>query len=181
MGRGYLVIIVLLATIILASCAQQQSSTVSQNDTPPPPTPPHVPTTNPVPTTNTAPTTNLGKNDTPTHVPTTNSEKGFLEGSVSIGPICGGGEPIHPTPACQPTAETYKAYPIGVWTPDGENKVTVLNPALDGSYRVALSPGEYVVRLDKPPSPISSGFSKKVTITTRATTTLNVDIDTGIR
>ena len=56
-------------------------------------------------------------------------EAGFLEGKISIGPIC----PVEtdpPDPGCLPTAETYKAYPVAVWTADGGRKIIQINPAV---------------------------------------------------
>ena len=104
---------------------------------------------------------------------------GLLEGRISIGPIC----PVEsdpPRPECLPTAETYKAYPVGIWTPDGKRKITQISPALDGSYIVILDPGQYLVKLEKDniggsnlPIIIELGSSDKIT--------LNIDIDTGIR
>ena len=59
---------------------------------------------------------------------------GWLEGTISIGPICPV-EKIPPDPACMPTAETYKAYPVSVYTSDGKVKITQINPSLDGIFQ----------------------------------------------
>ncbi len=150
-----LTILLFILAFLLLGCAQPDSVihvNVSSNATPPLPIPP---------------------SGSP-------SATGILEGRITIGPLCPV-ERIPPDPACRPTAETYKAYPVGVWTPDGKTEVTLLNPALDGSYRVALSPGEYIVRADQQPSRLGGGLPEEVTIAMGATTTLDVDIDTGIR
>jgi hypothetical protein len=108
-------------------------------------------------------------------------EPGFLEGIISIGPICPV-EKIPPDPACQPTAETYKAYPVSVYSSDGKKKIIQLNPSLDGSYNCELSPGNYLVKLDKAQNGIGgSNLPAEVTITSRYNTVLSISIDTGIR
>jgi hypothetical protein len=109
------------------------------------------------------------------------SKIGFLEGRISIGPIC----PVEkdpPDPGCLPTAETYKAYPVSVWTSNGERKVTQINPELDGSYITDLEPGNYLIILETGRSSIgSSNLPVEVNIKSDNITTLNIDIDTGIR
>jgi hypothetical protein len=111
----------------------------------------------------------------------TNQETGFLEGIISIAPIC----PVEtdpPGPGCLPTAETYKAYPVSIWTSSGRRKIAGINPALDGSYKTELTPGIYLVKLGT----ISQGIGNcnlpaEVTITSQHETVLNINIDTGIR
>lgn len=109
------------------------------------------------------------------------ADEGFLEGKISIGPIC----PVEkdpPDPGCLPTAETYKAYPVGVWTPDGKRRITQLNPSLDGTYKTDLGPGNYLILLEKSGGGIgSSNLPAEVTIFAHGSTELNIDIDTGIR
>jgi hypothetical protein len=108
-------------------------------------------------------------------------EPGFLEGKISIGPIC----PVEhdpPDPACLPTAETYKAYPVGIFSPDGNHKITQINPALDGMYSLKLDPGNYLIILETGQKKIGgSNLPIKVKIFSQNKTTLNIDIDTGIR
>lgn len=106
------------------------------------------------------------------------SEKGFLEGKISIGPLCPV-ERFPPDPHCQPTEETFKAWPIAAY--QEKTKIASLNPNLDGTYRVELPAGNYVVDLEK--SMGIGGGNLPVTITIKAgeITTLNIDIDTGIR
>jgi hypothetical protein len=108
-------------------------------------------------------------------------EAGFLEGVISIGPICPV-EAIPPDPGCLPTAETYKTYPISVWKTDGTNKIALLEPAIDGSYRTELAPGNYLVILERNQNYIgSSNLPVEVTIISQNKTILNIVIDTGIR
>jgi hypothetical protein len=106
---------------------------------------------------------------------------GFLEGTISIGPICPV-ETVPPDPACLPTAETYKAYPVRVFTSDGKIKISQLNPSLDGSFISELPPGSYLVVLEKAQNNIGgSNLPVEVTINSQVTTMLNINIDTGIR
>jgi hypothetical protein len=106
---------------------------------------------------------------------------GFLEGTISIGPIC----PVEknpPDPECLPTAETYKAYPVSVFTSDGNTKISQLNPSLDGSFISELPPGSYLVVLEKAQNNIGgSNLPVEVTINSQVKTLLNISIDTGIR
>lgn len=109
------------------------------------------------------------------------SNIGFLEGRISIGPIC----PVEkdpPDPGCLPTAETYDAYPVSVWTSNGKRKIMQLNPELDGSYITDLEQGNYLIILETERGNIgSSNLPVEVTIQSDNVTTLNIDIDTGIR
>jgi hypothetical protein len=108
-------------------------------------------------------------------------EAGFLEGIISIGPIC----PVEtnpPDPGCLPTAETYKAYPVSVWTSNGRRKIAQINPALDGSFRTELAPGNYLVILENEQNRIgSSNLPVEISINPLDKTLLNINIDTGIR
>jgi hypothetical protein len=106
---------------------------------------------------------------------------GILEGTISIGPICPV-ETIPPDPACLPTAETYKAYPVSVFTSDGKTKIAQLMPSLDGSYTSELSAGDYLIVLERAKNNIGgSNLPVMVSITSQDKTLLNINIDTGIR
>jgi|ERR1035437_1758609 hypothetical protein len=106
---------------------------------------------------------------------------GILEGTISIGPICPV-ETIPPDPACLPTAETYKAYPVSVFTSDGKTKVAQLMPSLDGAYSSELPPGDYLIVLERAENHIGgSNLPVMVSINAQDKTLLNINIDTGIR
>jgi hypothetical protein len=105
---------------------------------------------------------------------------GILEGTITIGPICPV-ETIPPSSDCLPTAETYKAYPVGIWTLDGSRRIALIAPALDGSFSMGLDPGEYLIRLDKTSGVGGSNLPKQIVISTQEKTTVSIDIDTGIR
>lgn len=110
-----------------------------------------------------------------------NQETGFLEGVISIGPIC----PVEtdpPQPGCLPTADTYKAYPVSIWTSNGRKKVAQIYPAIDGSYKIELINGDYQVILENGQNrPGGSSLPVEVSIIPQNNTILNIDIDTGIR
>ena len=108
-------------------------------------------------------------------------EVGFLKGVISIGPLC----PVErdpPDPGCLPTYETYKAYPVSIWSSNGRRKIAHVNPALDGSYKIELNSGNYLVILETGQNSIgSSNLPVEVEIRAQAETILNINIDTGIR
>jgi hypothetical protein len=108
-------------------------------------------------------------------------EYGYLEGVINIGPICPV-EKIPPDPGCLPTAETYKAYPVGVFTSDVKRKITQLNPSLDGTFSSKLPAGNYLIVLETAINNIGgSNLPVAVSISSHERTLLNIDIDTGIR
>ena len=107
--------------------------------------------------------------------------RGWLEGTISIGPICPV-EKIPPDPACQPTAETYKAYPVSILSSDGTRKITQLEPSLDGTFTSELAPGRYMIVLESANKYIGgSNLPVFVTIVSQEKTQMSINIDTGIR
>jgi hypothetical protein len=110
-----------------------------------------------------------------------NTDRGILKGTISIGPLCPVVR-IPPDPACLPTAETYKAYQVDVYTSDGVNKIAELIPSLDGNFTSELPAGNYKINLEN--TLVSVGRSNlplEITIQNNDTLIINVDIDTGIR
>lgn len=108
------------------------------------------------------------------------TENGLLDGIISIGPICPV-ETVPPLPECLPTAETYKAYPVGIYTSDGMRMVTQIAPALDGSFSVELFPGQYLIKQEKKYGIGGSNLPMKVVVNNQEKTTILINIDTGIR
>jgi len=73
-------------------------------------------------------------------------------------------------------------FQISVWSSNGNRKIVLINPALDGSYSTELVPGDYLVILDKEQNMAgSSNLPMEVSIKSRDKTILNINIDTGIR
>lgn len=110
------------------------------------------------------------------------TEKGFLEGKVTIGPLCPV-QTVPPDPSCQPTEETYKYWQIAIWTSDKKTKVAQIEPNLDGTYKIELPVGNYIVdfEIQQPFGVGGSNLPATISINSGETTTLNIDIDTGIR
>ena len=105
-------------------------------------------------------------------------ENGTLDGIIQIGPIC----PVEkdpPDPGCLPTAETYKAYPIYINASNGSR--TLINPALNGSFKIELPAGTYLLTLEKKQNIGSSNLPMVVSIDPLGETVINIEIDTGIR
>jgi len=104
---------------------------------------------------------------------------GTLEGKVSIGPIC----PVErnpPDPACLPTAQTYAAWPIGVYK--GSTLVDTLEPMPpDGSYSLELPVGSYTLNLEEQMGIGADNLPAEIVLYADKTTTFDVEIDTGIR
>ena len=106
-------------------------------------------------------------------------QKGILTGTVTIGPLCPV-ETVPPDPNCQPTEDTYKAWPIGVFTIDNKTKLGLIQPNLDGTYSFELPEGAYVVDLETQ-NLFGSTLPATIKIIPQDTTVLDIDIDTGIR
>ena len=106
-------------------------------------------------------------------------EKGFLEGKVTIGPLCPL-ETVPPDPACQPSQDTYDAWPIVIWTADKKTKIATIDPDLDGNYVIDLPNGSYLVDLDRQHR-FNKSLPAPIIIEPNKTSLLNIDIDTGIR
>ena len=107
-----------------------------------------------------------------------NQPNGFLQGKISIGPIC----PVErnpPDPNCLPTEQTYLAYPLSVYSnADGINaKVLEFHGNNNGNYEIELPAGIYEIKLEKG----LRNFSKTAEIKANETTNLDISIDTGIR
>jgi len=108
-----------------------------------------------------------------------NQGSGTLAGHVSIGPL----QPVvregEPEPV--PTPEMYAAWRIVVSTVDNQTDVASVAIDSQGNYEVTLSDGVYVITA-VPSNGV--GFGQQaytVEIAEGATTSLDIDIDTGIR
>jgi hypothetical protein len=107
-------------------------------------------------------------------------DTGLLMGVISIGPLCPV-EQVPPQPPCLPTAETYKAYPVGIWTADGQRLVARILPDISGDYKTVLLPGTYMVKMINQQGIGGSNLPAQIMIIPREDTVLNINIDTGIR
>ncbi len=108
-------------------------------------------------------------------VPVT-STKGYVSGHVTIGPICPVERIDQP---CVIPPEVYTSRSVIVYASD---RTTVREKiALDtkGDYKIALLAGRYWVQIE--PAGIGAGEKKQVTVTSSQVSTVDFDIDTGIR
>ena len=106
------------------------------------------------------------------------TKMGTISGRLSIGPLCPV-ETIPPDPGCQATAETFKAWPLVVYS-SGRERVRRIIADENGSFVVDIPPGRYTI---EPEQKTSLGKTLPIEFTIKAgeTTEVNVDIDTGIR
>jgi hypothetical protein len=102
---------------------------------------------------------------------------GYLEGYVTIGPICPV-EQINVTCPVPPAA--YDARKVVVSTEEAE-VVNVVDIDNTGFYHVALAPDTYIVDINHVGMDHSMDVPTAVTIIEGRTTVLNISIDTGIR
>lgn len=101
---------------------------------------------------------------------------GYISGKVNIGPICPveiEGEP------CNVSEEVYTSRELIVYTSDGKTVHDRINLLPDGTYNIAVGPGSYFVQIS--PAGIGPGEMKAVAVTSLETSTVDFDIDTGIR
>lgn len=108
------------------------------------------------------------------------TQNGKIIGHISIGPIC----PVEtnpPQPQCQPTIETYKAFPLTLFRNDGYPvKVATIIGDSNGYYELVLEPGKYVIQHEGT-SGIGGMQPASFTVEKGKTLTLDLSIDTGIR
>ncbi len=109
------------------------------------------------------------------------SDKGTLKGTIKVGPICPVEMADNP---CDPPPEMYAAYTILIYSSDKKKLIVTLTPDGRGGFSTVLPVGTYVVDIGNNPTGSvgsKSGVPKIVTITKGVTTTISIDIDTGIR
>ena len=103
---------------------------------------------------------------------------GFLEGRLTIGPIC----PVEPCNISDDQKkQVYEIRKIQIFTSDGKTLVKELIADYKTEmYRVELPEGKYTVNVTNAGIP-GVFTSKEVTVEPNNTTTLDINIDTGIR
>ena len=104
---------------------------------------------------------------------------GFLEGNVSIGPLC----PVEPcTVPPERLAAAYASKNVIVFMKDTGTVVAIVSLNADGSYRVALPPGVYVIETNRTGGVGGArSLPADVAIESNKTVRLDISIDTGIR
>lgn len=112
----------------------------------------------------------------PTVNPTPTPAKGTVAGHINIGPFCG---VIREGEDCPVPPEAYSSRKVLIYA---SNEATIkerVNIDKNGDYKVALLPGTYFLQVE--PAGIGPGEKKKVVIISSKTSTVDFDIDTGIR
>jgi len=106
-------------------------------------------------------------------------EQGTLKGNMSIGPIC----PVERLDnSCKPTKEMYEARRVVVYKSDKITLVTLITADTDGNFQAVLPVGTYYLDMEKKSFIGSTArLPTTIKISSTETTTLNIDIDTGIR
>ncbi len=102
---------------------------------------------------------------------------GYLEGQVTIGPICPVERPDNPCPV---PPEAYAAREVII----SQSKNIVARAKLnifDGKYWIALRPGRYTIDISRVGMDRSAGLPKEIEILRGQTAHLDIEIDTGIR
>jgi hypothetical protein len=106
-----------------------------------------------------------------------------LSGHVSIGPL----SPVERlgVPTATPAAELYAAWRVVIYNPDMSKEITRAEIGAQGNYAIELPPGKYqvdIIHLGIVGS-IERGVNLPAPVEIRSgeTTTLDIQIDTGIR
>lgn len=107
------------------------------------------------------------------------NDTGTLEGKVTIGPLVPVLQAGQPEPTPRP--EDYAAREIVVLNGNGIGEVARVSIDPQGMYRIVLLPGLYQIDINHAGADRAEGLPKSVTIVAGETTTLDIDIDTGIR
>jgi len=105
--------------------------------------------------------------------------EGILEGVVTVGPLIPVERVGVPTP--MPLPEVFTSRALEVFKADGTTLVKRVPFQADGTYRVELLPGTYVVDIEHTGIDHAAGLPTSVVIRPNEVTHLDVDIDTGIR
>lgn len=101
---------------------------------------------------------------------------GTLAGKITIGPLC----PVEPCGLTQEQIDmAYTSRTIIVYASDRSTIITQMSIPPGGNYSIRLSPGTYFVTIR--PGGIGDYPLQQVSISSGQTTTLNMDVDTGIR
>lgn len=109
-------------------------------------------------------------------IPVETISQGLVTGHITIGPICPVESIDHP---CVVPSETYTSRNVVIYAPDKTTLIKKTSLDTQGNYAIPLPVGTYWIQIQ--PAGIGAGEKKKVTIVASQTTTVDFDIDTGIR
>jgi hypothetical protein len=189
--KGFINIIVIICILLLAGAGLYFGTNKGVSPMPSP-TPSPIPSPNPKPNPTPEPVactqeamqcpdgsyvSRTGSNCEFAKCPTTPvSADGYIAGHVTIGPFCPVEQEGHPCPVPPYAYTSREAVVYGL---DGVTVKTKKHLDTEGNYKIALAPGTYFVQID--PAGIGAGEKKKVSVVSLKTSTVNFDIDTGIR
>ena len=106
-------------------------------------------------------------------------EVGIITGKVSIGPLTPVERVGQPTPTI--AAEVFTSRKLNILQEDGKTLVTSVPFKADGTYRVELPPGTYVLALPRQGLERGRDLPKTVQLAGGQTILLDIEIDTGMR
>ena len=106
-------------------------------------------------------------------------ETGILMGEVSVGPLMPvvGPGVVEPTPGPQ----VYAGRKLVIYDAKGKRELQQVDIAGDGTYRVELEVGSYLVDINHQGIDFAKGLPATIEIHQDQVTILDIDIDTGIR
>ncbi|HEX7593485.1 MAG TPA: hypothetical protein VF429_04865 [Anaerolineae bacterium] len=115
----------------------------------------------------------------PVAAPGASGAVGYLAGRVTVGPL----QPVERVgaPSPIPPPEVFTSRSINIFKGDGATLVVNVKFNGDGTYRVALPPGVYVVALARTGIDRARELPVTITIESGKTVTLDIGIDTGMR
>jgi len=106
--------------------------------------------------------------------------QGFLEGHLKIiSPR--EVEPSDEMPRQTVTAETYAQYPLIILSAGAQKEIARVTADENGNYRVALSPGDYVLDVQGRTRGHLRAKAQPFTVASNQTVRVDMNIDTGIR
>lgn len=114
----------------------------------------------------------------PTTTASNSKSSGTLQGTMTIGPICPVEQIGHP---CLPTPEMFAAHKVYVYVSNKTTLISTLTPDVQGKFSAVLGVGDYYVDVTHQSVGAIRGVPVTTHINANQTTTLSIDIDTGIR
>ncbi len=112
-------------------------------------------------------------NSAPKEVPV---KVGYVTGHITIGPFCPVEIEGHP---CATPREAYSSRKVVVYGSDQVTEIKRVSIDTEGNYKVTIAPGTYWLQVI--PAGIGPDEKKQVKVVASQTSTVDFDIDTGIR
>ncbi len=106
------------------------------------------------------------------------SGNGTLDGVMTIGPICPVERIDNP---CKPTAEMFAARKVFIYSPDKKTLMMTLTPDAEGKFTAKLVAGDYWIDMVHQGIGATKGVPTIINIKAGGTTSIVINVDTGIR